>query len=531
MNKRTAIHIGCYLTFVSGSSFALTLLEAYEAALKNDPKWSASREAFFADQEIKNQTLARLLPQIHLNFKTEQKTTNSEAQTDSALDLLDNASIGDVSFCLANTDGFDFDVAQPFLDCLATQSPIERRSSFSSSALQLNLVQPLFRLDRLYEHQQGRLESNIGRVNLEIERQELLFRITQSYFKALQAEREEQLALKELALSSTQLDRIQRGFERGEIKSTDVYAARARVDLAQALWLSSQNEFTNAKEDLENITRLPATTLEQLPENIPIDPPIPSEVTAWINTAKSKSPQILRAQLNKSAAEKDLLAKKAAHSPKIDLAANHTRNDSSNARSSFTQGVNSTSAIALQLDMPIFTGGGNVSRERQSRHRLAQSEYQSQDTEEKTINHVKQLFRQVNALVIEHKARQTALISARKSSTASERAYERGVNSITDVTLAQKDEFQAESDWINSQFQYILTTLELKKAAGILDQSDIESLSSWLSLGEKVSDTGLKKPASPAFEILDKPADPIQGLDTKIPANNMIEWLRQIFKK
>ena len=63
---------------------------------------------------------------------------------------------------------------------------------------------------------------------------------------------------------------------------------------------------------------------------------------------------------------------------------------------------------------------------------------------------------------------------------ATEAGYEAGTRTIVDVLNVQRNLFQNERDYINARFDYVITALNLKQAAGLLTEEDILSLEQWM---------------------------------------------------
>ena len=60
----------CLLLFLTTPAFSKTLSEIYEIALEEDPQLKIAEATFRANKEIKEQTLAGLLPSITTSAST-----------------------------------------------------------------------------------------------------------------------------------------------------------------------------------------------------------------------------------------------------------------------------------------------------------------------------------------------------------------------------------------------------------------------------------------------------------------------------
>jgi hypothetical protein len=77
-------------------------------------------------------------------------------------------------------------------------------------------------------------------------------------------------------------------------------------------------------------------------------------------------------------------------------------------------------------------------------------------------------------------ARLRAVRSNNSALRAIRGGWESGIRTLTDLLTSQRKVFQARKEYSNSRYDYILNTLKLKKAAGVLTPDDLQTLNSWL---------------------------------------------------
>jgi outer membrane protein len=73
-----------------------------------------------------------------------------------------------------------------------------------------------------------------------------------------------------------------------------------------------------------------------------------------------------------------------------------------------------------------------------------------------------------------------AVVSSQSALEATEAGFEVGTRTIVDVLQSQRDLFRAKRDYSRSRYVYLVQTLQLKQAAGILNIADIEAINGWL---------------------------------------------------
>ena len=72
------------------------------------------------------------------------------------------------------------------------------------------------------------------------------------------------------------------------------------------------------------------------------------------------------------------------------------------------------------------------------------------------------------------------IVSAQSSLEASEAGLEVGTRTMVDVLSAQRDLYRARSNYANTRYNYVLSGLLLKQAAGSLSRDDLVQLNRWL---------------------------------------------------
>jgi outer membrane protein len=89
--------------------------------------------------------------------------------------------------------------------------------------------------------------------------------------------------------------------------------------------------------------------------------------------------------------------------------------------------------------------------------------------------------RNLEAGLAEVEARRLALISAKSALEANEVGFEVGTRTIIDVLLTQQQLFAAAREYSRARHTYLVNTLRLKQAAGVLQTSDIEAINRLLT--------------------------------------------------
>jgi outer membrane protein len=142
--------------------------------------------------------------------------------------------------------------------------------------------------------------------------------------------------------------------------------------------------------------------------------------------------------------------------------------------------ANETSRVSLNFSMPLFAGGLNKARMRQAYYTRDASEAVVLRTRRESTQSISNNYRTIETDVRAVAAQSQAIVSAQSSLEANTVGAEVGTRNIVDVVQAQGFLFQAQRNFANARFQYVLDTLALKQTAGTLNPQDVIDLNQWL---------------------------------------------------
>ncbi|MGB1221965.1 MAG: TolC family protein, partial [Alcanivoracaceae bacterium] len=138
-------------------------------------------------------------------------------------------------------------------------------------------------------------------------------------------------------------------------------------------------------------------------------------------------------------------------------------------------------SIGVEVNIPLFAGGALNSQRLQSSYQYQATEEQYRLTHRNISQNARSLTQVVAANAQRVGARRQALVSAKSVLQATQSGYEVGTRNAVDLLNAQQRLFQAQSDYANARYDYILDSLRLKALAGMLTEQDILEINGWLS--------------------------------------------------
>ncbi|WP_372987772.1 TolC family outer membrane protein [Marinobacter sp.] len=414
-------------------ALALDLIETYEKALSYDSGIAAAQASFEAQQAASDVSKSALLPQVG-------------------------------AFGEANHTDLDGEIQD---------------ESYKSTSYGVQLTQPLFRADSWFQYDASQFQTESARAQYNLAQQQLILDVATAYFNVLRAQDTVTTALATEAAIQRQYEQAQERFDVGLIAITEVYEARASYDDAKSQRIAAENQLNVAKEQLARLTGEYPEDLENLRRNFPLGRPEPMDPSAWENTALEQNWSIQSALYDLNASEANLKVAKSGHYPTLDLTASYGDNQidgGSPNQFEGTQGV-----IGLELNVPLYTGGGTQAGVRQQRSLVTVSEQQLNTVRRDVRVNTRSLFLTVNNNVETASALSQTIISRRSALDATRAGYEVGTRNIVEVLDAERAYYVALRDYANARYDYVINTLQLKQAAGTLSPQDLVDLNNWLS--------------------------------------------------
>ena len=208
--------------------------------------------------------------------------------------------------------------------------------------------------------------------------------------------------------------------------------------------------------------------------------PDPNSVDPWIVRAIADNPQVRIAQANFDIATLEVDRQRAGHYPTLDLVASFNQGYAGGAASTaLVSNFASDSHLAqigVQLNVPIYQGGAVDSRVRQALANLDRSRQDLEAARRSAQLLAQTSFSGVNSGVAQIKAFDQALRSAEVSYDSTKLGLEVGVRTNLDVLNQQQQVFQTRFNLAQSYYNFVISDLRLKQAAGTLSDVDVEQI-------------------------------------------------------
>ncbi len=456
----------------SGAPRAENLLEVYQTAVRNDPVIREAEARRMASLEAKPQARALLLPQVSVGGQI--YTANFEGESTSQQ--------------LNQTTG------QPVTIGYNSTTDVSQYWDYSAE-----LSQTVFRWDQWQALKRADAQVAVAEANYRAAQQDLLVRVSQSYFNVLAAEDTLAAADASLQAFSRQLEQAEKRFEVGLIAITDVQEARAAHDSATAGVIAAKRALASANEALREITGDTYATLVKPADDMPLDQPQPLDEDGWVKKALDDNLAVIAARLDSEIAASNVKIAEAGHMPTVDLFASYGQTDrqADQTNQAFdptgSTGINTdkvrspadsnstTDVVGLRVNIPVFAGGGTRSKVREQVY----LQRAAREKLEGTMRSAERQTRDAYLGVLAEKARVQALQQSVKSSQtaleATEAGFEVGTRTTVDVLDARRRLFEAQRDYARSRYDYLINIVKLKSAVGSMAPADLSSINGFLT--------------------------------------------------
>jgi outer membrane protein len=478
MNRASTLAL--VLLAFSGAAPAKDLVGVFEDAVRNDPVIRQADANRLAAREARPQAWAAVLPQLN---GTAGATGDHNA--------------GEQPFFGTGPNGTP----------LVTTAPAVVDTTTKKWAL--NLQQNLFSWANWMALKAAGREVAQAEATYQAAEQQLILRVAQAYFNVLAAEDGLEANQASLEAISRQLDQANKRFDVGLIAITDVQEAKAARDTAAAAVIAAKRTLATSEDQLQEITGQKYGQLAKPGADMPLKSPEPADQSRWVNISLEQNLSLISSRLGAEIARDNVRVAVGGHLPTLDLVA---------GRSYQRQGVNENFAgerfgydsyfndrqIGLQLTVPIFSGGFTQSKVRQTQYLWIAAKEAVVQSSRATERQARDAYLGVISGMARVQALRQALESSQTALKATEAGYEVGTRTAVDVLNSRKTLVQAKTDYSASRYDYIVSVLQLRLAAGNLDRPQLTEINGYLTVAAPTS------PAVPTPESLAPTIPPTQ---------------------
>ena len=435
--RRTQLASLLACMYLAMDAQAMTLLDAFNAAQAYDSQLASARGARDAAYEKSTQGFAGLLPTVSATANINRINTH------------------------------------------LTTTGIDRTIDYTQEVYQLQLRQPIYNRNNFDVYEQSKLQVNAGEIQFEQARNDLALRVAQAYFDVLAAQDVISFLGAQKTAITEQLESAKRNFEVGTATITDTHEAQARFDLALAQEIAAQNDLEVKRNALAVITGQVPPELRSLRSGVKLSSPQPSSLDQWVHSAETGNFSVIVQGLLVDIAKLEISRNRAGHLPTLDGVATQSQRKDLTFTSPTT---NTTSAVGLQLTIPLFAGFSTTSKIREAISLENQARANLDTAKRAAMQNARAAYLGVQSGLSQIRALEAAEVSSNSALESNKLGYDVGVRINIDVLNAQQQLYSTRRDLAKARYDTLINGLRLKAAAGTLAEADLAELNALLDI-------------------------------------------------
>ncbi len=401
----------------------LTLAQAQQAAIQNNPQFTAARYNAAAAYQVAPQYKAAYEPSLAGSF------TSVGADNGSRL-----AAGGLNNPIVYNRVGSGLTVGQMITDFGRTGN--------------------LIAMAKLQAFAQDQVT--------ETTRDQILLSVSRAYFAVLRAQALLKVATQTVAARQTVADQVS-ALAESKLKSTlDVSFANVNLADAKLLEVQAQNDLKAAQTDLATAMGLPNES-GLLPEEEPLPPPMPDRVDDIIREAIQNRPELKNLRLQQSAAERFTRAEHALYYPYVGVVGS-----AGFVPTGYETIPSRYGAVGMNVTIPIFNGGLFKARQSQAELKAKAASENVNDLQNRVTRDVRVAFLNATTAYDRMGLTKQLLEQARSALDLAQTRYDLGLGNIVELTTAQLNLTSAQIADTSAHYEYQTQRIVLDYQSGVL---------------------------------------------------------------
>ena len=352
------------------------------------------------------------------------------------------------------------------------------------TALSVMAQQPIVHGGRQASARQLEELARLATLQGQAERQALVWRLVEAHLQVLAAREAVGVAEAEVKAADRAADSARERFDRGAAPVTALHDARARRDQAKARGVQSRQALAVAELAYRQLTGLPDASPAELSASL-ASPPDEAGEADWLAMARDQGLAIRVADASVAIAQAEVDQHAALANWSLDVVGriNDERLRGDGPHASAGQQARATSRshwVGLQLQVPLYSGGMDTARHRESTFALQAAQARRRDVEELVARDVRAAWLGTQSARAQVEAAQQALQSAQERLGATRTGHEVGHRTVLELLDAERDALQAHLQAADARHEWVRARLRLESLAGRLDEAALLKANDWL---------------------------------------------------
>lgn len=418
----------------------LTLSQAIDLALRNNPDMHAAQARIEGSLAKLNEVRATFLPQVYAGLKYVHSNDPARA--------------------------FSMIVSQRRFDPGADINQPGYEEDFRP---EIGVHWSLFRGGQDYfSHQAAQLGIDAVSAQKTAIRNRLATAVSTAYYHLLEAPRQLEVAHRTLATVSRELDFMEARRQQGMALKSDVLSLKVRLAQAREQEIGAQNLGESAETVLRTLLALPPDSFLNIQPADEQPPSSAGNFSTWLEKALRARPELKAANRQMAMREKELASAKGARLPTVDAFLVYGQNSKNPGFS--TDRDNLTVGVQARLD--LFSGGAVSARIQQARQRLKEARAIADKTRLQVKQEVKQAWLNLRQALARLDVARSQVKAADEALHLVRAQYRGGTATVTRFLEAETDRAGARLHLISARFNALIAQAELKRVTGLWFQME-----------------------------------------------------------
>lgn len=308
---------------------------------------------------------------------------------------------------------------------------------------------------------QAKIGAEVGELDLENTRQQVKLDATNGYFSILQAANLVQVGEESVSKLEEHLKNVRAQYAVGTVAKSDVLRSEVELADAQQALIKAQNGYDNALSSFNNVVGLPLDTIVNIRNEMKYEA-YDLTLEDSIEYGLAHRPDGIAAQKAIDAAKEGVDIEKAGQRPTVGLVAENNWADDR-----FPGDSDSDWRVGLSTEWNVFDGNVTRSRIKQAEYAMLKSVEQAKQMQDQIQLEVRQAYLNMKEAEKRIQTSSVAVDKAQEDFKIAQVRYSAGVGTNLDVMDTRVALTQAQTNYIQSLYDYNTSKASLDKAMGI----------------------------------------------------------------
>ncbi len=332
------------------------------------------------------------------------------------------------------------------------------------NVVQLFINQPIYtggRLNNAYGITTASLDAS--KLELDRTRQEIEYRVVETFYAALMNERGVAVADEQIRISERQLELAKVRFESGTVARLDVLQAEVELANAKARRIQAKAQVDTTMQALRGVLSLPQSQAIRLEGSL--DEPVIGHARAELDDRLTQRPDLQAFAARRHMAEYASNLARAEWKPSLSFTGNMQYQQDNVG--DLLDRDNQSYAFGLQFQVPLFSAPGAAARRGIAQSQMRQAEHGLRYATENARLELESAWTALESSAEVVAAQEKALELARESVAIAQVSYENGVITSAELNDAQVRLLQTEYLLIQAKYARITAAARARVAAGV----------------------------------------------------------------